>query len=187
MYNQKASELAKRGRLIALTGYSGSGKDTCTNAARNDFDIKRLSFSDQLKRSACKVFPLLERDYPPETKNTQCLSWTTKSPREIWNYFDFMNEVDPYGFARLLCEELEQSDNEYYIITDVRKPGEYEFIKENDIPLVHIYTDRQVFLNDKDKHVEFFSRNSNLTYSNNKDDNGVNFVTFLEDEFNWRK
>lgn len=123
---------------IVLTGRKFCGKDTLTKAVLS-MGYSRLSFSDQLKRICSELFPWLNFDYPQGEKDTKQFNGGTLSPRDIWLKMNVVTEIDRFILVRSLYNQMsELHPHRKCIITDLRKPEEYEWVKENCLPIVKI-------------------------------------------------
>lgn len=142
--------------MIAFTGERGSGKDYFCELLQRECEVTRLSFSDELRILATKVFPFMELEYPPELKDKPLIHPENPnglSPRDIWKTLDAVRQVDPAYFVHRFCEgqfhkyvKMVPKDtnlkavhpSSFSIITDLRTPAEYAFLKEWDIPIIKI-------------------------------------------------
>ena len=88
--------------IIALTGRKYSGKDYLA-VPLIEADFTRVSFSDQLKKIANRLYPWCKLDYPSDQKEIPIanhLNVNNLSPRDIWIKMDKLREVDPMVFVR---------------------------------------------------------------------------------------
>lgn len=124
---------------IVLTGRKLAGKDTL---ARGIFPMgyTRLSFSDQLKHICHQLFPWLALDYAQGDKDLKQFRNNTLSPRDIWLKMNVVTEIDHNILIRSLVGQMVEigSDAEFFVITDLRKPGEYEWVKKQGYPIIKI-------------------------------------------------
>jgi hypothetical protein len=127
-------------KVIVLTGRKKAGKDTMALQLIDD-GFTRLSFSDQLKRICCKVFPDMLPDYPQEVKDQKILFGKTLSPRDVWLKMNVVTEIEPEILVHSLADELYEhmeSGKTNFVITDLRRPWEYEFVDHHSWPICKI-------------------------------------------------
>lgn len=122
--------------LIAFTGRKTVGKDYLAEWLIAEYGAVRVSFSDNLKIIANKVFPWCEVYYPPELKEVPIYHPNNvygKSPRDIWKHMDSLREIDPSVFVHQTREDI--TENLYttasaIIVTDIRKQVEFDMVRE---------------------------------------------------------
>lgn len=131
---------------IAFIGQSGVGKDYIVDILKKEYGYCRISFSDQLKKLAVKIYPWMERDYPAEVKEkplniTVNGELITMTPREIWLHLNNLRKVEDGLFVRMLQEELNLMNITDIVISDIRTMNEYEWCKKNDFTIVAVTAD----------------------------------------------
>ncbi len=136
---------------LAITGISGSGKDYLVDILVNDYSFTRVSFSDQLKKLAVKIYPWMEKDYRPFEKEQPLdivLSsgeHITKTPRKIWLHLNLLRDIEDGLFIRMLEEEISTIEGNI-VISDIRTENEWNWVNANGYrtiyidPLKKIYT-----------------------------------------------
>lgn len=125
-------------KLIGITGYAGSGKDTIAGFLDG---YKRLAFADSLKYICMGLFGLKYEEVFGELKDTVLDRKPFKkdmTPRKILQYFgteivrnQFGNLIEkPENYWINLIEKIITDNPETsYVVTDVRFNNEVEFIK----------------------------------------------------------
>lgn len=132
--------------VIALMGERKSGKDYFCEYIDKHFYGTRLSFSDEVRRLAVEVFPWLPFDVPAETKDEpfpHIYNPNGLSIRDIWKLVGKVREVDSKYFVRKFKANQfvgkdPQLSTRLHIITDFRTADEWDFIRENKIPVIKI-------------------------------------------------
>ncbi len=132
---------------IAILGVSGVGKDYVVKTMVTKYGFNRISFSDQLKKLAVKIYPWMKKDYPPEEKEKplnivvpKTGELISKTPREIWLSLNSLRNSEDGLFVRMLQEELLLLNVDSIVISDVRTQNEYDWCKENGFTFVLIKT-----------------------------------------------
>lgn len=133
--------------IFAFMGEYKSGKDHFALHLANTQDANRLSFSDEVRRLACQLFPWLpfhitaeQKDVPYIHKNNP----NNLTPRQIWLTAGKVRDVDPDFFVNQFQKRYEytwdemKGDRNLYIITDFRTPNEWEFLRNENIPVIKI-------------------------------------------------
>jgi len=128
---------------IAIMGQAGVGKDFVVDVFTKKYDYTRVSFSDQLKKLAVKIYPWFERDYAPEVKEkplniTVAGELITKTPREIWLSLNKLRDIEDGMFVRMLGQEVKLLNVPNIIISDIRTQNEYDWCKANDYTVVAV-------------------------------------------------
>lgn len=113
--------------IIALIGYSGSGKDTFGDYCVLHSDFKRFAFADHCKEVCKVIFDLSHTQLYTSGKDSIDSRWS-KTPRELCQWFasNVRTLRDDY-FVQKFKEIYNPNDN--YVITDCRFPIEVEFLK----------------------------------------------------------
>lgn len=176
--------------VLVLTGYKQVGKDHLFKSLRDALNLKvlRLSFSDELRKLSHSIFDWLPENVPdalkdkpwPHPKNKNNLT-----PREIWKIVAsdehgvcFVQDdilTDKFivnNWARLM--DIDESEQVVYVITDLRKPTEYEFVKGCGFPIIRVNDPERVDPSQEDVVEQWISRfevDHDLMYT--KDDAGV--------------
>lgn len=158
--------------VVVLTGRKKVGKDTMAQLTF-EHGFVRLSFSDQLKKICCRLFPFLDHDYPQEVKDTKLFG--DLSPRDIWLKMNVITEIDKNILVNSLREEMESTisvvGRDRFIITDLRKPEEYEFVQSMGYPIIKLFdgTDRTKIVEDSLE--DFIDHiHPDMTFVNEKDE-----------------
>lgn len=184
-------------RLIAFTGPKTCGKDTASKGLlecnahhqpdREHRFFKRLPLASGIKTICAAAFGWGEKDMDdPLFKETELNIWPGIEPR--WAMMDIANWFrDKYGedvwvhMHRRAVEKCEQWDKYgAYIITDMRFPNEYEYLRENNGLLIYVERDeaeeslaRAVAagdpkaLNPSEAHYAFLRKHSDIILDNN--------------------
>lgn len=173
---------------IALTGISGSGKDYFVNYLVQELGYKRLSFSDQLKKLAHKIYPWMAEDVPPikkeEPLNLKLESGEiiTKTPREIWLNLNSLRNVEDGIFVRMLDNELTEHSDRNVVISDIRPKIEYDYCIKKGFKIIYIEPSKKIYEpNDFDKQVLEYKDKADYVFKNNF--NGIEeFKEFIKKE-----
>lgn len=163
---------------IAFTGISGSGKDYLVSHLVKNYEFNRVSFSDQLKKLGTKIYPWLERDYPPIDKEKP-LNLTlssgeviTKSPREIWLKLNNLRNIENGIFVRMLGEQLKMLHVDNIVISDIRPQLEWDWCKKEGFTTVYIEPLKKIYEpNDFDSQVLPYKEQADYIFEN--DFNGL--------------
>jgi len=118
------------GIKIALTGFSGSGKDTIAEIMRevlaeHDKNIFRLSFGDGMKQAFFNLFPHISPDPKPTA--------------DFVKFGTAMREIDSKIWVKKLEERyhLTNLNNQTnFVITDLRNEDEYDWCVKNGFKIV---------------------------------------------------
>lgn len=150
--------------LEAFCGKKRSGKDFLLQALINEMGgerlVRRLSFSDGLRDITNIIFPWLPAQIPDELKD---VPWVhpknplNLTPRQIWLHLgndSGLRFVQPDIFLDIFirnCVPLVLANPQIdFVISDVRTPQEYDWIKANQIKLIRISkADRTGIVEDK--------------------------------------
>lgn len=150
--------------IEAFCGKKRSGKDYCLQALidgdRGQRVIQRLSFSDGLRDIAHVIYPWLPSRIPDELKDVPFVhpkNPLSLTPRQIWLHLGNdtgLRYVQPDifldMFIRRCLHDVKANPDVHYIISDVRTPQEYAWIKANQIKLTRISkADRDGIVEDK--------------------------------------
>lgn len=142
--------------LIGLTGYSRSGKDTVARLLAERFRIARVAFADALKREIAAAWHVDVNLFHDDGLKEQSLhqlalrrctdvrfcadhwhlaTMDALKPRTVMQEWgDWMNRNDPGRYVRILAaevRELQESDVQAVLVTDVRLQHEYEWLLRN--------------------------------------------------------
>jgi dephospho-CoA kinase len=130
---------------LAFTGVAGSGKDYLVQHLVKKYAYSRVSFSDQLKKLAAMIYPWLERDYEPITKEkplNKIVKETgeiiTKSPREIWMSLNSLRDVENQLFLRMAQDEIKRTMVDNIVISDIRPKIEYDWCIKNGFKIIYV-------------------------------------------------
>ena len=171
---------------LAFTGIAGSGKDYVVKHLIDNYDFNRVSFSDQLKKLAVKIYPWLQKDYPPKVKE-EPLNITlpsgeviTKTPREIWLHLNKLRDIEDGLFVRMLGEELKLLSVPNVVVSDIRPRLEWEWCKANGFTTIYIEPLEKIYEpNDFDKQVLDYKAEADYVFEN--DFQGINkFDEFIQ-------
>lgn len=140
--------------VIALTGFRQVGKDFLLKSFienHPELDIRRVSFSDELKVLANHIFPWLPVDIHPDIKDLPFehpKNINGYTPRDIWKLIandqtgichvqpDVL--VDLFKQSHFSSLQHEDLKGAIFVISDLRKLAEYELTKEVNCPIVRI-------------------------------------------------
>jgi hypothetical protein len=119
--------------LIGLTGRARSGKDTIADYLRDNYNVARLAFADNLKKAAEVIFgPELSPYLSAEAKENPTGTWGD-SPRAILQDLGqwVREKYGPTAWHRsLLLSHGGLIKRRDVVITDCRYDDEAQFVKE---------------------------------------------------------
>ena len=127
--------------VIAFIAERKSGKDFLCDYLVANHGATRLSFSDEVRTLAQKVFPWLPFFFSPETKDVPFIHENNPNgftPREIWLWIGQVRNVQPKYFVQAFEENQKADISKLNIITDFRTEDEYEFLMRHNIPIIKI-------------------------------------------------
>lgn len=126
------------GIVIGLHGAKGSGKDHFFKAAKKSFpdlDVRKIAYADPIKDQVCRIFDLASEEQYDLFKRTD-VEYTLphfvhgvpgrQVVREIGM---LMRSYDPQQFVRYVEDQVKQSPQAIWCVTDVRFANEYTSIK----------------------------------------------------------
>ena len=165
-------------RIIGITGYKRSGKDTIADYLVKHYGYKKLSFATPLKHICKYLFDLTEKELNGEYKEFPVYRYNNKSTRQLLQFVGtdlfrdqlgkFINSVESV-WVSFLRREIKKSwsdsnflrklftSEERYVIADVRFQDEVDFITEfgytdgKVIKVVRKGKDGKKYSNDKHK------------------------------------
>lgn len=126
---------------IALTGQLRSGKDACGHHAYLHHGFKKYAFATDVKKTAHALFPHIPTD---------------PKPRALYQQVgEKACEIDPLVWVRLVERQIGLhiegsiglgAADIRIIITDLRKPAEYEWARKNGFSIVRVTAPEDVRL-----------------------------------------
>jgi len=134
--------------IVTFMGERKSGKDYFCDFLVREYGATRLSFSDEVRQLAVKIFPWMPFDFDPAVKDLPFVHEKNPNgltPRQIWvdvvgkvrnvvpNYF-----VDAFEERNTVPLQQMHRTDRLYIITDFRTPQENDFLKKHKIPVIKI-------------------------------------------------
>lgn len=175
---------------IAIIGQSGVGKDYIVDIMTLRYSYNRISFSDQLKKLAIKIYPWMKKDYSADEKEKPLNIMVgneliTKTPREIWLSLNRLRDIEDGLFIRMLQEELKLLRVPNIVISDIRTSNEYEWCKRNGFTIVAITANEAKHPNNSfDDFVRKTIENQEFDYIfNNNFDGPIEIETFIDSCF----
>jgi hypothetical protein len=165
-------------KKIGFIGKAGSGKDYLTTSLICDSGkkYKRFAFADDLKKIASDIFPWLDEDYPPFSKEKPITvfledgSTIEISPREVWIGMNCLKKIDPYVFLRKTLQRIDRCilDEEFgIIVTDVRNEMEANSLLKRGFTLIYIEPLKHIYEeNEYDKNIEELKKFSHSIFEN---------------------
>ena len=130
----------KNKKIIMLTGYKRSGKDTTANILKDSLNGEIFKFAEPLRQIVKDLLTIddliLEekKEEIPFKKNGKFLKYAGKdmSIRDLM--IVFAEGLKAYYGKEIFCkyveEEIKESNSEYCIISDLRYPFEAEYFKK---------------------------------------------------------
>jgi dephospho-CoA kinase len=119
---------------IALTGPIRSGKDSVKNYAHLFYDFQPFAFADEGKALVHRLFPNVPRDPKPRKYYQEVIDGITKLPVEgaadVW-INGTLREIEKHVEFRC-CKESR------VMITDLRKPREFEVLREKGYTIIRV-------------------------------------------------
>jgi hypothetical protein len=132
--------------VISLCGERRRGKDYLAKVLINELGAKRLSFSDEVRNLAMKVFPWFDAydDSQKDKVYDHPYNVGKKTGRDILLLVGRVRDVDGSYFARSFLENqlkaAVEDRNQLYVITDFRTPEEHKLVIEPfNIPTIKVY------------------------------------------------
>lgn len=118
----------KEVKIISLSGFIGSGKDTIAKLASKQFGYKQFMLAAIPKEIVCRVHGITLEELE-DRKNKE------KYRQEIINYAEKLKEVKPFIFCddvyHLILKDLASSSPTYrYLISDMRFPFEASYFRK---------------------------------------------------------
>ena len=125
-------------KIIGLTGLIGAGKTTVAQVLEDE-GYEHLAFADGLKEVVALTYglplELLMGDTPAsrEWRETKIIN-IGKTPRQILQETgNYMRAVDPDVWVRMLARKMNlmivEESLEKFVISDIRFPNEFQFVK----------------------------------------------------------
>lgn len=138
--------------LEFFTGRKRSGKDYCLQSLIDDErgkrTVRRLSFSDELRRVCNYVYPWMPIEVADEIKDIPYPhpdNVNNLTPRQIWLHLGSptgLRYVQPdlflSFFKRFQLPLIEQNPDVHYIVSDLRTPQEYDWALSTKCPITRI-------------------------------------------------
>lgn len=133
--------------LICFTGRKRSGKDFLLKSLQqiSGKPVVRLSFSDEMRLLANKVYPWLPKEIDDSIKDIPFVHPSNPkgyTPREIWIVVNGLREVEDdilvKNFIRDQYPLVGQNPDKLFVISDLRMPPEHAFINSIGCPIVKI-------------------------------------------------
>lgn len=127
---------------IALFGEGGSGKDYIANILIRQYKFSRYAFSDGIRK--------LAEEYFPERYNL-----SEKDRKLLQDIGEKLREIDELIWVKYLFKEINQTTKERdltsmspekIVITDLRQPHEYEYLKNEGYLFIRIQADENIRL-----------------------------------------
>jgi hypothetical protein len=121
---------------IAVTGEMRSGKDTVCEYIQvsTKFHFHKLYFARAIENIIRKYFPEALKD--------------DKKPRELYQKIgQFMRSIDPNVWVKQLEQDYDfykEYGGEHFLVTDLRQPNEYEWLKKNGFTVIKVEADKEV-------------------------------------------
>lgn len=141
--------------IVSITGFIGSGKDTCANYLIENYGFKKIAFADSLKDVVAVAFSMdramLEGDTKEnrEARNKVDERWskilginnfTPRKALQILGTDIFKKHVSGDFWIEHLRMKLHAMENQNVIVTDCRYHDEFEFLKS--MGATSLYVDR---------------------------------------------
>jgi len=136
-------------KLIGLTGYKRSGKDTAADYLVKKHGYIRYAFGDPLKQACASIFSLSHDQVDGDLKETPDPRWNNMTPRHMFqifgteivrmNFEKYYHSLTPilknenlwlYRFRIWYSELLKTNPNAKVVVSDVRFPDEAAIVKE---------------------------------------------------------
>ncbi len=137
-------------KLIGLTGFAGSGKDTVAEMLLDEYSGYSCAFADPLRRAASEVFGLTHEQMTDREKKEAEVPYWGKTPRQILQLLGTECMRDVFGGdvwvkradMQLEClkgmDAREEIGSDLVVFTDVRFPEEARFIREHGGVVVNV-------------------------------------------------
>lgn len=113
-------------KILLIGGYSNSGKDVCAQFFKQRGYV-HLAFADLLKRNVMRKYGLSETKVFTQYGKKELIGGTTV--REILiKEAELARSLDPDVFAKKVRDEILESDEKRFIISDFRFQNEYDVL-----------------------------------------------------------
>lgn len=131
-------------KLVGMSGYAQSGKDTVGQILHDQHGFRRLAFADSLRELALKIDPFVPLPHEtiiPEGWQTlsglvQHVGWEeAKTSGEVRRFLQDLGTgcrevIDPDCWIKPVLRQIKSDRNFPTVITDVRFPNEAKMIKQ---------------------------------------------------------
>lgn len=136
---------------IAICGRARAGKDEVANRLRLYHDFKTLAFADKMKDLAHRAFPHVERNPKPRRLYQQFGEAICAIDPQVWIRHV---ERDMDGYIEFIAGSSYSAAN--IVITDLRKPSEYEWARANGFSIVRVSAPEELRLKRAKQSLEKF-------------------------------
>jgi hypothetical protein len=121
--------------LIGICGKAGAGKDTIGDYLVSNYDFKKISLADPIKRLVKDVFVLDDHTVYDRVAREQPLKdwpdWTVRKLLQFIGTELFRNNIDDAIWVKSLWLRIQEDKNSNYVTSDIRFPNELQFFKDN--------------------------------------------------------
>jgi hypothetical protein len=115
-------------KILLLSGYMQSGKDTVAEYLVSSFKFKRFAFADILKDETSDIYSI-SRELMDTTLGKATMLTDGKTVREVLiQHGAKRRQQDPDYWINLVVEKIKCCNNEYIVISDWRFKNEYNGI-----------------------------------------------------------
>lgn len=147
-------------KVIAITGFKGSGKNTVANYIidlyKDKFNFETVAFADPIRKQVEFIFKLNGSDKQYDSFKRSTMSFgvgyignsTIYARRAVREIGMLMRSYDEDQFVRYVDHKIQSDKNKVWIITDLRFQNELDFLKSINAYIIKV--DRNV---EKDDHI----------------------------------
>ena len=119
-------------RILWLSGFAGSGKDTVAQILCKKFDYTRVAFADGLKDTTATKYGF-DRELCDTVEGKKTQRDTAEGKKTIRDLLieesAKAKELDLNIYARRVLDTIYASNQQLWVISDWRFPHEYDFLK----------------------------------------------------------
>jgi len=152
-------------KIILINGLARSGKDTTAKIMQEElikqgYSVKVLAFADKLKDMVCELLGVTREDLDKYKNNPKLYKhMVVKKPDwDIIEYplTDFRTFLDIFGnkiaktlggesvWSDIVLKNIEESNEEYFIISDFRFPIEYSAFENTSFDIITLQVQRDI-------------------------------------------
>lgn len=161
--------LNKKVKIIGIVGPIGSGKSCVGEYLVDKYNFKEYSFADALKKSICSLYGINKRLlYGTQNDKELHIPYWDTNGRKLCQTIGtlFRENIDTDFWIRRMHLDILNNYDDKIVITDIRYPNEFEYVKNNLNGLI-IFINReninyQNYNHESEKYFEFIKNNKEI-------------------------